>query len=65
MILTLIDITSLIQANTNQYDTEDTVSDFHYTENQHNRLLNHPKRGTDHYLFKGIHALRSMAYISY
>ena len=92
MVLTLVDIASLIQANTNQlvpldtgrleesynwkvrednsnmivvdieYDAEDPVSGFHYAEYQHNHILNHPKRGTDHYLYKGIQASKSMAY---
>ena len=92
MVLTMVDVASLIHANTNQlvpldtgrleesfhwelreessdmimvdviYDAEDPDSGFHYAEYQHNHILNHPKRGTDHYLFKGIQASRSMAY---
>ena len=92
MVLTMVDVASLIHANTNQlvpldtgrleesfhwelreessnmivvdviYDAEDPKSGFHYAEYQHNRILNHPRRGTDHYLFKGIQASKSMAY---
>jgi len=44
------------------YDAEDPDTGFHYAEFQHNRLLNHPKRGEAFYLYKGIQASRSMAY---
>lgn len=92
MVLTMIDVASLIQANTNWrvpldtgrleesyywevkednsdfikveigYDAEDPESGFHYAEYQHNRLLNHPKRGQAFYLYYGIQASKSMAY---
>ena len=44
------------------YDAEDPKSGFHYAEFQHNRLLNHPKRGQAYYLYHGIQASKSMAY---
>ena len=92
MVLTMVDVAYLIQANTNWrvpldtgrleesfywelkednsnfikveigYDAEDPDSGFHYAEYQHNRLLNHPKRGQAFYLFNGIQASKSMAY---
>lgn len=37
------------------YDAVDEASGFHYAEYQHEKEdLIHPKRGTDHYLVKGI-----------
>lgn len=92
MVLTMVDVASLIQANTNFrvpldtgrleesfhwvlreesderivvdviYDAVDPDSGFHYAEYQHNRLLNHPKRGEAFYLYKGIQASRDMAF---
>lgn len=44
------------------YDAEDPKTGFHYAEFQHNRLLNHPKRGQAYYLYHGIQASKSMAY---
>lgn len=44
------------------YDAEDPDSGFHYAEHQHNRILNHPKRGIDHYLYRGLIESRDMAY---
>ena len=44
------------------YDAEDPKTGFHYAEFQHNRLLNHPKRGQAYYLYNGIQASKSMAY---
>lgn len=44
------------------YDAEDPKTGFHYAEYQHNRLLNHPKRGQAFYLYHGIQASKSMAY---
>ena len=44
------------------YDAEDPETGFHYAEFQHNRLLNHPKRGQAYYLYHGIQASKNMAY---
>lgn len=52
---------NFIQVNIS-YDAEDPKSGFHYAEYQHNRILNHPKRGIDHYLYRGILESRDMAF---
>ena len=52
---------NFIQVNIS-YDAEDPKSGFHYAEYQHNRILNHPRRGIDHYLYRGILESRDMAF---
>lgn len=52
---------NFIQVNIS-YDAEDPKSGFHYAEYQHNRILNHPRRGIDHYLYRGILESKDMAF---
>ena len=52
---------NFIQVNIS-YDAEDPKSGFHYSEYQHNRILNHPRRGIDHYLYRGILESKDMAF---